>query len=104
MYLYRYIQIYRYTDIHTDISGGKQLIATMIYSTVFSLHILCKSVETDKADALKSWVCKVLILPATLWLVYILLLVFYWCPLEELPDFKLQITKHIVVTEQKSIT
>ena len=79
-----------------------QLIATMIYSTVFSLHILCKSVETDKADALKSWVCKVLILAPTLLLVYILLLVFYRCPLEELPDFKLQITKQIAVTTNKN--
>ena len=46
----------------------------LLYS-LLSLNFTCNAVEVDKADALKSWVCKVSILATP-------------C-LEELPDFKL---------------
>ena len=67
-----------FVSVFLSVTGGQQLgcdIVTMIFSTVCSVNFTCNSVEVDKADALKSWVCKVLILATP-------------C-LEKLPDFKL---------------
>ena len=52
------------------IVGVGSRLATMIYSTVFSLQFTCNSVQMDRADALKSWVCKVFLLEDTFLLVY----------------------------------